>query len=102
MPVVTRSQSKKMQLKELQDVVSDTLDTIINSIDNIQDRLTTDTSLIYELYEIDTDPKNYKKIYVKKEQNCSFDKLIKDMILFLICICLYLTANLLFYGAKKN
>ena len=103
MPVVTRSQSKKMQLKDIPE--------------NVQDSLTK-KSLLLSLHEIqlrrlilEIDPDYYQNIYVKEElvkeeQNCisdwSFDKLIKDMIIFLICICLYLTANLLFYDGKKN
>ena len=99
MPVVTRSQSKKMLLKDIPENVREEGD---------RDSLTK-KSLLLSLHEIqlrrlilEIDPDYYQNIYVKEEQNCSFDKLIKDMILFLICICLYLTANLLFYGAKKN
>jgi hypothetical protein len=91
MPVVTRSQSKKLQLKDISE--------------NVQDSLIK-KSLLLSLHEMPltllADTEHYKKMYGKKEQNCSFDKLIKDMILFLICIILYLTINLLFYGAKKN
>lgn len=102
MPVVTRSQSKKLQLKDISEHVKEgdrdslTKKSLLISLQEIQLR-----RLILEI-----DPDYYQNIYVKKElikeeQNCisdwSFDKLIKDMILFLICICLYLTANLLFY-----
>ena len=103
MPVVTRSQSKQLQLQELQDVLSDTLDTTINSIDNIQDRLTTDTSLIYELYEIETDPKHYKKIYGNKEHNSISDryKLMENLILFLVLYLMLMVEFVILWCKKK-
>ena len=100
MPVVTRSQSKK--LKDISKNVKDSLikKSLLLSLHEIQVRL-----IILE-----ADPDYYHKIYgkeelVKEEQNSisdwTFDKLIKDLILFLICISLSLTLKLVFM-VKKN
>ena len=99
MPVVTRSQSKKLQLKDISENVRE---------EGNRDSLTK-KSLLLSLHEIqlrrlilEIDPDCYQNIYVKKEQNCSFDKLMENLILFLTCLLLSLIVNLLFYGTKKN
>jgi hypothetical protein len=90
MPVVTRSQSKKLQLKD----------------ENVQDSLTK-KSLIHALYEIEfrrvmlaQNPEHYKQIYgnkVEVSKQGSVDQLIKDL-----CLLIVLIFKVLFYGTKKN
>lgn len=95
MPVVTRSQSKKLQLKDISENFQDSLTkkSLLLSLQEIQLR-----RLILEI-----DPDYYQNIYVKKEHNCisdwSFDKLIKDIILFLIC---YFTIMLAILCCQKK
>lgn len=102
MPIVTRSQSKKMRLKDISekgDRDSLTKRSLLLSLHEIQLRL-----IILE-----EDPEKYQKIYGKKElineeQNSISDmffdniKKIINLILFLIC---YFTFYSLFYVAKK-